>query len=70
MRVSIINFFSGDRKLSVNYSIELTRALKYLSRAYSDVKIHSVHPQKGPIVVFKDTPRACDVAIWCTSQTK
>ena len=70
MRVSIINFFSGDRKLSVGCSVELTRALEYLSRVYSDVKIHSVHPQKGPIVIFKHTPDACDVAIWCTSHTK
>ena len=70
MIVSIINFFSGDRKLSVDCSVELSIAIDYLSRVYSDVKIHSVHPQKGPIVIFKDTPDACDVAIWCTSHSK
>jgi len=68
MRVSIINFLSGDRKMCLKCYVDLPQALYDLQHEYGDVKIHSVHPVKGPIIIFKYTPHAHDVTKWCIYQ--
>jgi hypothetical protein len=59
-----INFLFSNQKLSINYKGTLREALEFLEFEYGRARIHSVHPTKGPIVVFKGLPRVSQVKNW------
>lgn len=59
-----INFLFLSQKLSINYRGTLSEALEFLKFEYGAVRIHSVRPTKGPVVIFKGLPRVSQVKNW------
>ena len=59
-----INFLFLNQKLHIKYTGKLVDALDYLEYEYGFVKIHSVRPKTGPILIFKDLPTAGQIKHW------
>ena len=59
-----INFIFLSTKLSIKYKGNLLQALEYLQWEYGIVKIHSIRPNKGPLIIFKNLPSAVKVINW------
>ncbi len=59
-----INFLFFSQKLSIKYKGTLSEALEFLQFEYGRVRIHSIHPAKGSIVIFKGLPCVAKVKNW------
>lgn len=53
MIIKVINFLDGDTKMHLKADAELGAAVNHLKQKFKDVKIHSIHPEEGPIIIFK-----------------
>ena len=59
-----INFLFLNQKLSIKYRGNLNQALEYLIFEYGIVRIHSIRPNKGPVIIFRNLPSAVKVKNW------
>ena len=59
-----INFLFLNQKLSIEYRGELSEALEYLLFEYGIVRIHSIRPKKGPLIIFRNLPGVLQVKNW------
>ena len=60
-----INFIFLSTKLSIKYKGNLLQALEYLQWEYGIVKIHSIRPKKGPLIIFRNLPGVLEVKDFC-----
>ena len=61
MKIKIVNFIKNSQKFHLKCDASLHTVLKYLKSKYEDIRIHSVHPEEGPIVIFKPIAEISDI---------
>ena len=59
-----INFLFLHQKLSIKYRGNLNQALEYLHYEYGAVRIHSIKPKAGPLIIFRNLPNVQKVKNW------
>ena len=61
MKIKVVNFLSNSEKFHLKCDSNLGVVLKHLKSKYEDIRIHSVHPDEGPIVIFKPIVEISDI---------
>lgn len=61
MKIKLVNFLSNSKKLHLKCESNLYAVLKHLKSKYETVQIHSIHPDEGPLIVFKPIAKIKDV---------
>lgn len=53
MIIKVINFLDGEKRMHLKPDAELGLTIQHLKRKFKDLKVHSIHPEEGPIIIFK-----------------
>ena len=61
MKIKVVNFLSDSKKYHLKCDSNLDVVLQHLKSMYVDIRIHSVHPDEGPIVIFKPIAEISDI---------
>jgi len=61
MKIKVVNFLSDSEKFHLKCDSNLDVVLQHLKSKYKNIRIHSVHPDEGPIVIFKPIAEISDI---------
>ena len=61
MKIKLVNFLINSEKFHMKCDSNLHAVLQHLKSEYRDIRIHSVHPDEGPILIFKPIAKISDI---------
>ena len=70
MNIKLVNFLSNTEKFHLKCDSNLRAVLQHLKAKYKCIRIHSIHPVEGPIVVFKPIAEISDIEDQLCSEEK
>ena len=58
MKIKVINFLLNGKRMHLQADAELGVTVQHLKHKFKDFQVHSIHPEEGPIIIFKPPAHA------------